>query len=82
MIEPLQLARRPTPIQPLHRLSAQFAVERPIQRDDLTGARRSGNKLRKLGRQVLLWHTGGVCGLFGRGAAYAAPQGVPFVEEA
>ena len=48
MIEPLPLARQPTPLQPLRRLSAQLGVELWIKRDDLTGAGLSGNKVRKL----------------------------------
>jgi len=48
MIRPLSLARLPTPIQPLQRLSAQLGVELWIKRDDLTGLGLSGNKVRKL----------------------------------
>lgn len=48
MIEPLRLARQPTPLQPLRRLSAELGVELWIKRDDLTGAGLSGNKVRKL----------------------------------
>ena len=48
MIEPLRLASRPTPIQPLRRISAQLGVELWIKRDDMTGVGLSGNKIRKL----------------------------------
>lgn len=48
MIEPLQLAQQPTPLQPLRRLSAELGVELWIKRDDLTGAGLAGNKVRKL----------------------------------
>ena len=44
----LDLARLPTPIQPLRRLSEQFGIELYIKRDDLTGVALSGNKIRKL----------------------------------
>jgi D-cysteine desulfhydrase len=44
----INLARLPTPIQPLRRLSKKYGVELYIKRDDLTGAALSGNKIRKL----------------------------------
>lgn len=44
----INLARLPTPLQPLRRLSEKFDVELYIKRDDLTGAALSGNKIRKL----------------------------------
>jgi D-cysteine desulfhydrase len=44
----INLARLPTPMQPLRRLSEKFGVELYIKRDDLTGAALSGNKIRKL----------------------------------
>ena len=44
----LQLARVPTPLQPLERTSAALGVEVLIKRDDTTGAELSGNKVRKL----------------------------------
>ena len=44
----INLARLPTPMQPLRRLSEKFGVELFIKRDDLTGAALSGNKIRKL----------------------------------
>ena len=42
------LARIPTPIQPLPRLSERLGVELSVKRDDLTGSALSGNKVRKL----------------------------------
>lgn len=42
------LARTPTPLEPLPRLSARLGVELLCKRDDLTGAELSGNKVRKL----------------------------------
>lgn len=42
------LARRPTPLEPLSRLSGELGVELLCKRDDLTGAALSGNKVRKL----------------------------------
>ncbi|MEL6349448.1 MAG: pyridoxal-phosphate dependent enzyme, partial [Myxococcota bacterium] len=36
---------------------------------------------RALGERVVLWHTGGLFGAFGRGADYHAALAVPFVEE-
>ncbi|MBT8370646.1 MAG: D-cysteine desulfhydrase family protein [Deltaproteobacteria bacterium] len=44
----INLARLPTPIQPLRRLGERLGVELYIKRDDLTGAVLSGNKIRKL----------------------------------
>ena len=48
MLQPLSLARLPTPLQPLPRLSAALGVELWVKRDDLTGMALSGNKVRKL----------------------------------
>ncbi len=44
----INLARLPTPIQPMRRLGEKLAVDLYIKRDDLTGAALSGNKIRKL----------------------------------
>jgi D-cysteine desulfhydrase len=44
----LELARTPTPLEPLKRLSAEHGVQLYVKRDDLTGAATSGNKIRKL----------------------------------
>ena len=44
----IELARLPTPLQPLRRWSDKLGVELTIKRDDLTGAVLSGNKIRKL----------------------------------
>ena len=44
----LDLARTPTPLEPLPRLSEKFGVDIHIKRDDLTGTELSGNKIRKL----------------------------------
>ena len=44
----INLARLPTSMQPLRRLSEKLGVELYIKRDDLTGAALSGNKIRKL----------------------------------
>ena len=44
----IHLARLPTPLYPLARLSAKFGVELLMKRDDLTGSALSGNKIRKL----------------------------------
>jgi D-cysteine desulfhydrase len=45
----LSLAVRPTPLQPLDRLSAELGGPRLwVKRDDLTGSVLSGNKVRKL----------------------------------
>lgn len=42
------LARLPTPLEPLHRLSQSVGAEVWVKRDDLTGFGLSGNKVRKL----------------------------------
>ncbi|MHC4861010.1 MAG: 1-aminocyclopropane-1-carboxylate deaminase/D-cysteine desulfhydrase [Planctomycetota bacterium] len=42
------LARLPTPIRPLPRLSEELGIELFVKRDDLTGVALSGNKVRKL----------------------------------
>ena len=44
----IDLARLPTPVQPLRRLGRELGVELYVKRDDLTGAALSGNKIRKL----------------------------------
>ena len=44
----INLARLPTPIHPLPRLSAKLGIELFVKRDDLTGIALSGNKIRKL----------------------------------
>ena len=44
----IDLARLPTPLQPLERWSEKIGVDLMIKRDDLTGAVLSGNKIRKL----------------------------------
>ncbi|MCK7505636.1 MAG: pyridoxal-phosphate dependent enzyme [Desulfobacterales bacterium] len=44
----LELARTPTPLEPLKRLSAELGVQLYVKRDDLTGAATTGNKVRKL----------------------------------
>ncbi len=44
----INLARLPTPMQPLRRLSEKLGVALYTKRDDLTGAALSGNKVRKL----------------------------------
>lgn len=44
----IELARLPTPIQRLERLSARHGVDLRVKRDDLTGLAVSGNKVRKL----------------------------------
>jgi D-cysteine desulfhydrase len=44
----IDLARLPTPMQPLRRLSEKYGVDLYVKRDDLTGAALSGNKIRKL----------------------------------
>ncbi len=46
----LTLARLPTPLRPLTRLSAALGIELWAKRDDLTGLGLSGNKVRKLER--------------------------------
>lgn len=49
MIEPLQLAQKPTPIQCLKQISALPPdIKIHLKRDDLTGLLTSGNKIRKL----------------------------------
>ncbi|MEC8425391.1 MAG: pyridoxal-phosphate dependent enzyme, partial [Myxococcota bacterium] len=47
-LQPIGLARLPTPIQYLERTSARLGVDVWIKRDDLTGLGLSGNKVRKL----------------------------------
>jgi D-cysteine desulfhydrase len=42
------LARVPTPVEPLERLSEETGIELDVKRDDLTGLALSGNKVRKL----------------------------------
>lgn len=42
------LARLPTPVEKLERLSAELGLELFVKRDDLTGLEWSGNKVRKL----------------------------------
>jgi len=44
----LELARRPTPVHRLERLSGMLGAEVWVKRDDLTGLGLSGNKVRKL----------------------------------
>jgi D-cysteine desulfhydrase len=44
----INLARLPTPLHRLARLSAKLGVELFMKRDDLTGSALSGNKIRKL----------------------------------
>ena len=44
----VNLAKLPTPVQPLRRLSEKYGVELYVKRDDLTGIALSGNKIRKL----------------------------------
>jgi D-cysteine desulfhydrase len=44
----IHLAKLPTPVQPLRRLSEKYGVELYVKRDDLTGIALSGNKIRKL----------------------------------
>jgi D-cysteine desulfhydrase len=44
----LNLARIPTPIQPLARYGEKLGVELYVKRDDLTGTELTGNKVRKL----------------------------------
>jgi D-cysteine desulfhydrase len=46
--ERLALARAPTPIEHLARLSAEVGADIFVKRDDLTGVALSGNKIRKL----------------------------------
>ena len=47
-MKPLDLARLPSPLQPLPGPSKQLGAEIWVKRDDLTGAGLSGNKVRKL----------------------------------
>jgi D-cysteine desulfhydrase len=42
------LARIPTPLEPLKRMSARLGVDLYVKRDDLTGVELTGNKVRKL----------------------------------
>lgn len=42
------LARTPTPLEPLKRMSARLGVDLYVKRDDLTGVELTGNKVRKL----------------------------------
>jgi D-cysteine desulfhydrase len=75
------LARRPTPLVPLHRLGDDLGVNLWCKRDDLTGFGLSGNKVRKLdhlladaeaqGADVLLT-TGGIQSNHARATAVAA----------
>jgi D-cysteine desulfhydrase len=44
----IDLARLPTPVQPLRRTGEKLGVDLYVKRDDLTGAVLSGNKIRKL----------------------------------
>jgi len=44
----IDLARLPTPLQPLRRMGRRLGIELYLKRDDLTGAALSGNKIRKL----------------------------------
>jgi D-cysteine desulfhydrase len=44
----VDLARTPTPLEPLSRLSERLGIELYMKRDDLTGAALTGNKVRKL----------------------------------
>ena len=46
----VSLARRPTPLHRLDRLSAELGIDLWVKRDDLTGFGLSGNKVRKLER--------------------------------
>jgi len=46
--ERLSLARLPTPVQRMERLSEELGVNLLVKRDDLTGMELSGNKIRKL----------------------------------
>jgi len=48
VIDSLSLARLPTPLHRLDRLSAEVGCELWVKRDDLTGFGLSGNKVRKL----------------------------------
>jgi D-cysteine desulfhydrase len=42
------LARIPTPLEPLNRMSERLGVDLYVKRDDLTGVELTGNKVRKL----------------------------------
>ncbi len=44
----LDLARTPTPLEPLLRLGEKYGIEMHVKRDDLTGSDLTGNKIRKL----------------------------------
>src|SRR5210317_782205 len=44
----INLAKLPTPVQPLRRLSEKYGVELYVKRDDQSGIALSGNKIRKL----------------------------------
>lgn len=44
----IELARLPTPLQPLRRWSEKLGIDLRVKRDDLTGSELSGNKIRKL----------------------------------
>ena len=44
----INLARLPTPVQPMRRFGEKLTVDLYVKRDDLTGAALSGNKIRKL----------------------------------
>src|SRR4030042_5217377 len=44
----VSLARVPTPLEPLKRLSDRLGVDLYVKRDDLTGVELTGNKVRKL----------------------------------
>lgn len=46
--ERIRLARLPTPLEPLSRMTERLGVELHIKRDDTTGIQVSGNKIRKL----------------------------------
>lgn len=79
----LSLARRPTPLEPLPRLSAELGLQILVKRDDLTGFALSGNKVRKLdyllaraqaeGADAVLT-TGGLQSNHARATAIAARQ--------
>lgn len=83
MVPTVSLARLPTPLHPLRRLSAELGVEVWCKRDDLTGAALSGNKVRKLeflladaqrsGADVVIT-TGGIQSNHARATAVAARE--------
>ena len=52
--ERINLARTPTPLEKMERLSEKFGVEIYFKRDDYTGTELSGNKVRKL--EFILHH--------------------------